>query len=129
MRLTENGSWPRVSPDGTKFACAYVDKAGSLEQLATYSVASPEKPLARFDLARGATLNNGVQWSPDGAAVIYRDFGEGLWRQPLSGEPPRKMADVPGQRIYFFDWSQDGSQFAMSYGDELRDVVLIEHFR
>ena len=129
VRLTEGGNWPRVSPDGTKFACSYVDPPGSSVRLAIFSVAAPATPVARFELPRGATLNNGVQWSPDGSAVIYRDFGEGLWRQPLSGEPPRKMAEVPGQRIYFFDWSQDGSRFAMSYGDELRDVVLIEHFR
>jgi hypothetical protein len=48
-----------------------------------------------------------------------------LWRQPLAGGPAAKLPDVPAGRIYFFDWSKDSRQLAMSYVDEVRDVVLM----
>jgi Tol biopolymer transport system component/DNA-binding winged helix-turn-helix (wHTH) protein len=129
IRVIGRASWPRISPDGTMIACAYTDTAGApITELAVFSLPDA-RLISRFDLARGATLNNGVQWTPDGAALVYRDFGEGLWRQALAGGPPQKMPGVTAKRIYFFDWSRDGRQFAMSYGDESRDVVLISHFR
>jgi Tol biopolymer transport system component/DNA-binding winged helix-turn-helix (wHTH) protein len=129
IRVLARANWPRISPDGTMIACAYADKAGApIADLALFSM-QDARLIARFDPARGATLNNGVQWTADGTALVYRDFGEGLWRQAVTGGPPQKLPGVTAKRIYFFDWSRDGRLFAMSYGDESRDAVLISHFR
>lgn len=49
-------------------------------------------------------------------------------RRPWT-RPSENMAGVPAKRIYYFDWSHDGRQLALSYGDEARDVVLISHSR
>ena len=120
---------PKVSPDGKLLACAYFDRAVSPHtQLAILSM-DDFKLLYHFDLAPHATFNNGLHWSPDGSAVIYRNFLGGLWRQPLTGGTSEKLAGAPDKRIYYFDWSRDGKQFAMAYGDEIRDAVLITNFR
>src|SRR5439155_11160962 len=60
VRLTAGAaSWPRVSPDGTLFACAYSDNAASRdEQLALLSL-DGARVVARFSLPSSATLNNG----------------------------------------------------------------------
>jgi hypothetical protein len=36
---------------------------------------------------------------------------------------------LPNEDIFFFDWSKDGNSLALSYGSELRDVVLISNFK
>ena len=36
---------------------------------------------------------------------------------------------LPNQRIYRVDGSRDGRWFALSFGDEVRDVVMMNGFR
>ncbi len=129
-RLLGRGSdWVKVSPDGKLFACAYSETPGSPQtQLAVFSIEGGP-PLYQFETPREGKLSNGLHWSPDGAAVIYRDFSTGLWRQPLTGGAPQKMPDMPEKKIFSFDWSIDGKQLSISYGEEVRDVVLISSFR
>jgi Tol biopolymer transport system component/DNA-binding winged helix-turn-helix (wHTH) protein len=121
--------WPALSPDGRLLACAYFDRTvSSHTQLAVISL-DDLKLLYHFNLARFGTFNNGLHWSPDGSAVVYRNFPGGLWRQPLTGGTPERLPGAPDKRIYYFDWSRDGKQFAMAYGDEIGDAVLISNFR
>ena len=121
--------WPSVSPDGTLLADASSDSNGArgLKRLAVLAIGD-QRPVAQFDLAPGGTMNNGIHWSPDGSALIYRNFSGGLWRQPLSGTVA-KLPDFPDQRIYSLGWTRNGKRIAMSYGDEVRDVVLMSGFR
>jgi hypothetical protein len=121
--------WPSVSPDGT--ALAYVESRGAESEADAVGVIALDsgRRIARLETPRGATFNNGVYWSPDGAAIVYRDFSDGLWRQSLDGAPAVKMPGLPDKKIYFAGWSADRRLFAMSYGDEVRDVVLMRGFR
>jgi Tol biopolymer transport system component/DNA-binding winged helix-turn-helix (wHTH) protein len=120
---------PKVSPDGKLLACAYYDRAVSpRQQLAVLSL-DDFRLVYHFDLARFGTFSNGLHWTADGSAVTYRNFAGGVWRQPLTGGAAEKLASVPDRRIYYYDWSHDGKQFAMAYGDEIRDAVLINNFR
>jgi Tol biopolymer transport system component/DNA-binding winged helix-turn-helix (wHTH) protein len=123
--IDESSDWPRVSRDGQFLACAYRDKRWRLTVLPM----SGGLPIHQFDLNRAGTFNDGVRWAPDGSAILYRNFPGGLWRQPLSGEAPQKVTDLPDRRIYYYDWSPDSKQFAMAYGDEIRDAVLFTTFR
>jgi Tol biopolymer transport system component len=123
--VVRDAAWPRVSPDGRLLACA-VDGPADRSQLAVFSVRAGHV-IGRFELPRTGRMNTGLQWTPDGTAIVYRDFGEGLWIQPLAGGAPPRMDGVPPRKLYGFSWSPDGRRFAMSYGDELRDVVLIRH--
>ncbi len=123
-------SWPRVSPDGTRLAFASIDPNDprGATRLAIASLTTNAR-IATFDFARGATVANGLWWSPDGSSVMYRDFSQGVWQQSLSGGPPAKVAELPERRLYFFEWSKDGRQLARSFGDDVRDAVLITGFR
>ena len=123
-------SWPRVSPDGRFLAHALSDSgnAAHVTSLGVVSIAD-RRPVAKFDIAPWGTTNNGIHWSPDGTALVYRKFSGGLWWQPIAGGAPTRMLDLPDERIYFFDWSRDGRTFAFSYGDEVRDVVQMNGFR
>jgi Tol biopolymer transport system component len=129
VALTHSPSmWPSVSPDGTQIAYIETDGPFSAGQIVVASLAGA-RLAAPFPVARGATVNNGLYWAPDGTAVIYRDFNHGLWRQPLGGGAAQQIAGLPDKKIYFIDWSKDGKSLAMSYGDEVRDVVLMNGFR
>jgi Tol biopolymer transport system component len=123
-------SWPRVSPDGRLLAYVSADTTPTpgARRLIVVSI-DGQRPVAQFELARGGAVTNGLRWTPDGSALVYRNLSGGLWRQPISGEQPAKMPDVPDERISFFDWSIDGRTFAMSYGDEVREVVLLKGFK
>ena len=86
---------PKVSPDGKILACAYFDRAVSpRQQLAILSLGD-FRLLYHFDLAPHATFTNGLHWSPDSSAVIYRNFVGGLWRQPLAGGRLRNCRTRP----------------------------------
>jgi Tol biopolymer transport system component len=127
--LEKSSNWPEVSHDGKLLACAYADPAiAPHRQLAVFSL-SDQKLLHHFDLPRGATFNNGLHWTPDDTALVYRDPGGGLWQQRIAGGAPEKVANIPNKRIYFFEWSVDGKRLALSYGDEIRDAVLVTAFR
>jgi hypothetical protein len=88
-----------------------------------------QRTVAQFEVAREGTTSNGLRWTPDGSALVYRNVNGGLWRQPIAGGDATMMPDVPDERLYFFDWTNDGRTFAMSYGNEVRDVVLMNGFK
>jgi Tol biopolymer transport system component len=128
IQLTPAGArLPKISPEGRYVVCLLLDPETSRRQVAIFPIEGGI-PVYRFDYPTTATFNNGFHWSPDGSSIVYRDFGTGLWQQPISGGMPQKVPDVPDERIYFFDWSRDGRQLALSYGNEFRDVVLISNF-
>jgi Tol biopolymer transport system component len=73
-----------------------------------------------------------LQWTPDGRALLYvQTYSDsaGIWRIPLSGDPPKKVLDVAPGRILDFAWSKDGKQFACARALANKDVVLITDFR
>jgi len=120
---------PKVSPDGKYFACVYSEKVNPTRlRIAVFPIEGGA-PVYTFEKSLSGSFNNGLHWAPDGLSIIYRDFTSGLWRQLLAGGQPEKMAGLPDEKIYFFDWSKDGASLAMSYGSEFRDVVLISHFQ
>ena len=67
----------------------------------------------------------GIRWMPDGKAVCYRDWVNGIWRQEITGGPPQRLRGLPEEKIYSFGWSRDGKLFAFSRGRAIRDAVLI----
>jgi Tol biopolymer transport system component/DNA-binding winged helix-turn-helix (wHTH) protein len=123
-RLTERaGSWPWVSPDGKSVACEYL--AGpSGTKLAIIPIEGGP-PAKEFDVPPQANFRYGVRWSTDGKSITYRDWGKGLWRQPLEGGAPERIQGLPDEKIYSYGWSRDGKLLAFTRGMEIRDVVLI----
>jgi Tol biopolymer transport system component/DNA-binding winged helix-turn-helix (wHTH) protein len=117
-------TWARFSPDGKLIACGYrIDGTIKL----TILNAENGQPVKFFDLPPTANLNNGFRWTPDGKAVTYRDWNNGIWRQDLSGGTSNRIAGLPEEKLYSYDWSPDGKFFAFTRGTEIRDLVLIQN--
>jgi Tol biopolymer transport system component/DNA-binding winged helix-turn-helix (wHTH) protein len=128
MRLTdESGSWPWVSPDSKWVACEYSIVAGK-EQLAVFSIEGGP-PVKLYDVPPLANFRYGIRWTVDGKAITYRDWGSGLWRQPVEGGAPQRIQGLPDEKIYSYNWSRDGKTFAFTRGNEIRDVVLISNLK
>jgi Tol biopolymer transport system component/DNA-binding winged helix-turn-helix (wHTH) protein len=125
-RLTEHEVfWPWISPDSKWVACEYSANAGKV-QLAIIPI-DGGPPAKMFDIPPLANFRYGIRWTPDGQAVTYRDWGKGLWRQPIEGGPPQQIRGLPEEKIYSYAWSRDGKLFAFTRGVEIRDVVLIRN--
>lgn len=123
----EESDWPRISPDGKQFACFYRPVAGQPWRLAVFNI-DGGPPLKVFAMPGTANVRNGPRWMPDGLAVTYRDWKEGIWRQPLSGGEPQQIQGLPKEKLYTYAWSPDASEFAFIRGTESYDVVLISDF-
>jgi Tol biopolymer transport system component/DNA-binding winged helix-turn-helix (wHTH) protein len=128
VRLTEkSGSWPAVSPDSKFVACEFAATSGK-EQLAIIPIEGG--PAAKlFEVPPLANFRYGVRWTPDGKAITYRDWGSGIWRQPLEGGPSRRIEGLPDEKIYSYGWSRDGKRFAFTRGSEIRDIILLSSSR
>jgi Tol biopolymer transport system component len=124
-RVTDRDSFdPRVSPDGKLIACGYRTDNNSPLQLAIVAM-EDGKPVNLFDVPPSANFNQGIRWTPDGKAVCYRDWINGIWRQEIAGGPPQRLKGLPEEKIYSFSWSHDGKSFAFTRGRAIRDAVLI----
>jgi hypothetical protein len=64
-----------------------------------------------FDLPPGVTFRYGLRWTPDGTAVAYRDWVNGIWRQPVAGGEPERLPGLPEEKLFAYGWSPDGKQF------------------
>ncbi len=116
--------WARFSPDGKQIACG--SRIDGIIKLAILNAANGQ-PAKFFELPPTANLNNGFRWTPDGKAVTYRDWHNGIWRQDLSGGAPARIAGLPEEKLYSYGWSRDGKLFAFTRGAEIRDLVLIQN--
>jgi Tol biopolymer transport system component/DNA-binding winged helix-turn-helix (wHTH) protein len=98
VRLTEKpGSWPGVSPDSQRIACAYWVEANKYK-LAVISIDGG--PPKIFEIAPQANFRGGVKWTADGKALTYRDWLKGIWRQPIEGGPPQKLSGLPDEKLF-----------------------------
>lgn len=123
--LTEtDASWARFSPDGKFVACVY--PVEGKPKLAVLNAENGQTTVA-FSVPQSANFNNGMRWTPDGANLTYRDWNNGIWRQPLSGGEPKRLEGLPEEKLYSYGWSRDGKQFAFTRGTEIRDAVLIKN--
>jgi Tol biopolymer transport system component len=137
-QLTEySAHWPSVSPDGKWIACFYVPGQNQPTSLAMVPFGGG-KPAKVFPLAATATTdtntnakaNSPVHWTPDGRAISFINTVNGvgnIWEQPVEGGPPRAVTHFTSDKIFYFDWSQDG-RLALSRGTEPTDAVLIKNY-
>jgi eukaryotic-like serine/threonine-protein kinase len=130
VRLTDHTSdFPAISPDGKFIACAYQTDANSQTKIALIPFAGGQ-PIKVFDIASAGTVP--VRWTNDGRALTYVDARDGvsnIWIQPIDGSPPKQFTDFKLDSIFWFDWSRDGKQLALTRGNSTSDVVLMSNFR
>jgi eukaryotic-like serine/threonine-protein kinase len=68
-------------------------------------------------------------WSPDGKSMDYPVTRGGIsdvWRQPLSGGPPKQLTHFTSGQINNIYWSGDGKTLAASRGTRTADIVLLK---
>jgi eukaryotic-like serine/threonine-protein kinase len=68
-------------------------------------------------------------WSPDGKAVDYpitRGGISDIWRQPLTGGPPKQLTHFPSGQIFSFAWSGDAKTMVAARGTRTADIVLLK---
>ncbi|HEY3037482.1 MAG TPA: LpqB family beta-propeller domain-containing protein [Pyrinomonadaceae bacterium] len=126
---------PTVSPDGSLVACWYRDddqQPNTPTKVAIIPFAGGD-PVKVLDLPRQSfTSDAGLRWTPDGRALTYIDTINGvsnIWSLPLDGGPPKQFTDFKTDQIFWFDFSRDGKQLALSRGTQTSDVILIRDFR
>ena len=115
-----------ISHDAKFIACSYTAQPNTRNQLAIIP-ADGGSPLKLFDLPRLANFTLGARWTPDGKAVTYRDWANGIWRQSIDGGKPERLKGLPEEKLYSYAWSRDGKQFAFVRGSEIRDVILLQN--
>jgi len=95
--------------------------------LAIIPIAGGE-PVKSFDIPPTVAFLSLVRWTPDGRALAYIDNREGvanILALPLDGSKPSRLTDFTTERIFWFDWSRNGKQLALTRGTITSDVVLI----
>lgn len=123
-RITDKpGGWAFVSPDSKSIACQLILDGKS--KLAILSLEDGQL-IKSFDFPPLGNPRLGVHWTPDGKAVSYRDWINGIWRQDLSGGAPQRFEGLPEEKLFSYGWSPDGKSFAFARGATSRDVVLIK---
>ncbi len=121
------------SPDGTSLACGYFrENTTPSWKIAIIPIAGGE-PSRLIDAPQGRRLGGGDwAWSPDGRAIIYTTFQNGvsnLWSQPLDGGKPSQITNFTTESIRGLAISPDGKRIALSRGHSTLDVVLIKDSR
>lgn len=120
---------PAPSPHGDAIAAFSRERADGPMRLAVLPLPIGGAAAAPrfFDLPPTAFVPAGLQWTPDGRAVVYvetRGEVSNLIRQPLEGGPATPLTRFFEQRIFRFAISPRGD-LALTRGSEVDDVVLL----
>src|SRR5581483_8454312 len=105
VRLTDGLSMrPAISPDGKLVACWHKDETPNAPWRIELIPFEGGPQVKVFDLPRGeAGGGANLHWTPDGRAVIYSDFRDGvtsLWQQPTGGGEAKKLIESANEIIY-----------------------------
>ena len=119
------GHAPVISPDGKWIGFHMWDEGAKKFRQAVMSFEGGE-PVKIFDHPWDPT------WSRDSKGLIYKEAQGGvdnLWLQPLDGGNPKQLTNFTSDKIWWWAWSRDGKQLALSRYSTTSDVVLISGFR
>lgn len=131
-RLTELSSYvPAISPDGKMIAYLMDDPVSKNVKIAM-APSEGGAPVKTFDAPPPPGGGWRIRWTPDGNSIAYaarRNGQNNLWSQPLDGGAAKQLTDFKTDSIFWFEWSLDGKQLALSRGANSNDVVLINNLK
>jgi eukaryotic-like serine/threonine-protein kinase len=122
---------PTVSPDGKLLAVTKRRHDPPSDYLDILPLAGGPS-ITQFEIPVLSMTGEHLSWTRDSKGLIFLDSRDGignLWLQPLAGGKPKQLTNFSSDRIYSFDWSQDGKQLAVARGSSTSDIVLINNFR
>lgn len=137
VQLTTLSSYnPAISPDGKMLAYSVWNENAEPERF-EHEIISLEngRRIRSFELPSTAfryTGNMLSRWMPDGSGLTFIDHQNGASNisfLPLDGGQPVQLTNFSDSQIFWFDWSRDGRQIAMTRGVLLNDVVLIRNIQ
>jgi Tol biopolymer transport system component/DNA-binding winged helix-turn-helix (wHTH) protein len=137
VRLTTLSSYnPAISPDGKMLAFS-VWNENAKPQRFEHEVISLEtgRRIRSFELPSTAFVYSGnmlLRWMPDGSGLTFINHQNGASNVcfvPLDGGQTVQLTNFNDSQIFWFDWSRDGRQIAMTRGVLLNDVVLIKNLQ
>ena len=128
--------WPDVSPDGKSIACEYWNEQPDSKIKLAILPFEGGVPFKEFYWPLGPALPvylpRVISWTADGRAITYADNSGSvgnIWSQPIEGGEPRQLTNFQSERVFWFDWSKDGSQLAVARGVTVSDVVMITRIK
>ena len=80
-----------------------------------------------FDIPSSVNIAAGPRWTPDGHALTYINTINGvsnIWSLSIDGSAPKQLTDFKTDQIFWFDFSRDGKQLAVSRGFQTSEVIL-----
>jgi Tol biopolymer transport system component len=121
---------PSISPDGKQLACYYSTDA---PQNVIYNFGTIPldggQPTKVYGVPLSANFQDQVlQWTPEGRSLAFIDNRSGvrnIWSVPIGGGGPRQLTHFTSDGVFYFAWSRDGKQLALSRGSQNTDAVLI----
>jgi len=135
LSLSSNLFSIEISPDGKRIAYLTPPKStlgsSSASRLNQLKVIPFEGGAPLYQFAWPPSASD-PRWAPGGEAVDYvltRSQVSNIWRQKLTGGPPKQVTNFESGLIFDFEWSPGGNQLALTRGNLSSDVVLISDFQ
>lgn len=125
VRVIDNGAVPSISPDGRSLAHVGVP-------FDTIYIVDTETLQIRkkLSLPQENMSADHLEWSADGQAIYLAASSRArignIWRIFLNGQPAQKLTDYSRDQIFDFALSPDRSKAALTRGNWLTDIVLID---
>jgi Tol biopolymer transport system component len=129
VRITDQFSFaPVISPDGKLVAFLALDPESHRFRPAVIPLSG-----GRITFLQGFPADASYfQWTRQGRALSYlltRNDVSNVWSQPLEGGKAAQLTHFTSGLIFYYAWSLDGRQLAVSRGTRNSDVVLFSSLK
>ncbi len=118
---------PALSPDSKLFVCFTLDE----NDVWFLTIVTLDKGEIIKNLPLPETVvSRYMRWTPDGRNLAYVDTKNqvsNIILQPVNGDKPNQITNFTAEEIFYFDWSRDGKQFAISRGTTINNVIAIKN--
>jgi dipeptidyl aminopeptidase/acylaminoacyl peptidase len=122
---------PSLSPDGEQFACIQPTHIQIKNATLAVVPVTGGPPVKSYDVIPFGFYYRPARWTPDGKGLLFKRTEKqigNLWRQDVSGGPPRKISDFRSDSIFNHVYTADGKQLIVSRGKVAFNTVLIRNF-